>query len=830
MSNYFLLGIIRRLWRGGPNVLISIVSFSVGLTVFSLTFLYVKTETIVNRAWPESDSIYRPIFERRGLPGSADGSYDNISAQVFPALLDSYADVIDRASRLYTAPFRLADAEGNVNQSISFVDSDFPHIFQYEVEAGSLDQVLQGPSFIAISSELAQKNGWSVGSEITFVGNQPQAEVVYEVAAIFRAPPNISQQLNFEMLALMHDSAQALFTQGQLPWNTASRVWLKLVPRADLAALHASLSAFVDRVVTTSNASLAQGDRISNHVQYSLQPLTTMYLSPVDVERSSAGDVGKVISIGAIGIVVLLAGASNAIALSLAGILDRRREIGVRKASGASPSDIVKQHLGETLLSAMLALIVALLFVELLMTPFVTLLNIRREIASGGGDRLVIFLIAALVGILSGFYPGLVLSRVKPQHVLKTSDVNFGFGNVHLRTLLVICQFCFALLLMIGTLVVFAQLQVARDQPLGFSASDVLYLRPSTQQEIERAAGLPVALATVPGIAALTELALPPNVNLPPTVNVMNLVSKQEDIIQAAAQQISIAPGFVDILQIPLLAGRDFDISRDGYDSSTGVQEGKIMLNRTATRALGFVSPQAAVDQAIYLRVDNRNGNTQEIPMRVVGVIEDNMFASFRRKPGPEAYTMFTPQMQTYFPSYLIKLAEGADNEELQLKLKEVWQDITGMPLQSINYLDTELELAFNVERNENTLLVYSAALALILSSMGLYGLAAYAMTRNMKNVGVRKILGASAAQLIILYLWRYARLVLLASIIHNSGPYCVVLCAAMATAISISVGEILVVSAQCRRHCYSDVRRAINGVLASEKGCLRPPGARAQV
>lgn len=779
MLRNFLLGATRNLWRNKLNSLINIASLALGFAVFSFAFLYIKRETGINHGWPDADRIHRLVIDQRGLPGSTDGTFDSVNARVFPAFVDGFPDIIDRATRVYPSQHRQAGVENGNYHQMAFVDRDFADIFQHEVVSGSLEQVLQEPGFIAVSTAVAERNGWTLGTSVTFLRNaivngvQQEGQATFEVAAIYRVPPNISQPTNFQMLALIHDSAQALFPQGDLPWNNSNRIWLKLKPGTDLNTLHASLPTFIDRVVTAFNENLPPGDRISNHLTYRLQPVTDMYFNPTGLEGPVAGDAGKVLTIAAIGILVLLAGCSNVVSLSLAAVLDRRREIGIRKANGASPTDIAGQHVGEALLLALLSLVPALLLVDWLLVPFATLLNIRRGMNAGAGDYFILVLIAMLVGLLNGAYPALVLSRVKPQQVLKAVEIGSGRSNVRLRTLLVSCQYCFALSLMIGTLALFAQLQVVRAQPLGFNPDDVLFLRSSSQQEFDRSAGLSGELALVPGVATLVQLLLPPNTNFPLTVNSLNLASKQQDIVEATAQQMGVVPGFFDLLQIPLLAGRQFDAVRDRFDPTTrryedepeaAIQEARIMLNRAATRALGFDSPEAAVDQQVFYRANDRDGKMRESPFRVIGVMEDSMYASFRRKPGPEVYARAPSQMSV--PLFLIKLAQGADPAQVQQELKRIWQEVTGAPLQSINYLDTELDLAFNAERNESKLLLYCAALALFLSSIGLYGLAAYSMARNIKEVGVRKVLGAELASITGLFLWRYARPVLLANLV----------------------------------------------------------------
>ena len=176
-------------------------------------------------------------------------------------------------------------------------------------------------------------------------------------------------------------------------------------------------------------------------------------------------------------------------------------------------------------------------------------------------------------------------------------------------------------------------------------------------------------------------------------------------------------------------------------------------------QALGFADPPDAVDSLVYIEYSGSNGQVREMQARIVGVVEDSMYGTIRSKPVPEAYNLFVGSI------HLVRYDEAVA-ATIQDDVKQVWQRVTGMPLQFLTFVEPLIDSAFAIEQNESRLLLYSAGLALFLSCVGLYGLAAFTLERNVKEVGVRKVLGASVAAIALLYLWRYARPVLIASVV----------------------------------------------------------------
>ena len=775
MSAYFLFGILRNLWRSKLNSLINIASLALGLAVFAFAFLYVKKELSYDRSWPDAQNIYRLVVDQRGVPGSPDGSFTSVNTRAYAALVENYQGHIERIAKAYTATVKPAGTPSSNYVNMAVADPVFIELFQFDVISGSLDDVFAVPGFVAVEESYANSfpDRLTIGSTIelesNFIGTGGvRTSISYQVAAIFRARETLSPNLDYRLLTLMHDYSLGLYSQGMRMWQDSHQIWLRFRPGVDITEFEALMPAFIDRVVTAFNTTLPPGERISEHLFYRFQPLTDMHLNPVGNELGR-GDRNRVLTVAVLGLLVLLVGCSNSISLSLATVLERRREIGIRKSAGALPGNILVQYLGEAVLLAVLALLPALALVNLLLPPFVTLLRVTGGLELAAADYAALVAIAVVVCLLSGAYPAFVLSRVKPQLVLKAGAVGQGRGTQRTRTLLVGFQFCFALTLMIATLALYAQLQTAREQPLGFNPDNLLFVAVTSDTERSAQGGLLDELRKIPGITLAGSVGMPPNAYAQGSAgSAFPFVNKSGELTEARLTQSLASPEQFELLGVPLLAGRTFDAARDRFDPATRQfsdgapsTESRIIVNRTATRALGFAQPEDAVDQAISRMISMPDGRVQEAPMRIIGVVEDNLYTSVRSRPVPEAYM----HLASGGAAYLLKFDDGVADKIID-EVTQVWQRVTGAPLRYVTFVEPLIDSAFITEQNESRLLLYGAGLALFLSCIGLYGLAAFTLARNIKEIGVRKVLGSSVGSIARLYLWRYARPVLIASVI----------------------------------------------------------------
>ncbi|MES2605036.1 MAG: FtsX-like permease family protein, partial [Pseudomonadota bacterium] len=515
----FLIPAFRNLLRHKLQSFINIVSLALGLAVFAFAFLYVKQQLSYDRGWPDAERIHRLIVEQRGIPGTADDKYATVDARVWPSIVEHFANEIDTAVRVNSMYASIKDASPPRGIALSFVDAAFSQLFPLDVIAGDLDRALSGPGFIALEETLATALGPDIGpgTRLTLVALRG-GELELEVAAIYRLPATRSSPFNFLAISLIHESAYPLFGELQQDqrWDKSSQIWLKLKPGVETAAFNALQPAFLEDVVNIYDTALGPERRISEHVFYQWQALPEIYFNPIGLEANGAGDPARVTTFAVVGLLVLLVGCSNSISLSMASAIERRKEIGIRKAAGALPANIIVQHLGEAVLLALFALIPTSLLLEALLPAFQTLLPFRVALDPGITEYLLLVLIAVVVGLVNGIYPALVLSSVKPQAVLKPGAGTGVTAGQSLRGLLVGAQFCFASMLLIGTGALYLQVAVARNQPLGFEPDNLVFSYfigfENNPEFIEP------ELLNMPGVIAVTGGFSPPNAT-PSTFN-----------------------------------------------------------------------------------------------------------------------------------------------------------------------------------------------------------------------------------------------------------------------------------------------------------------------
>lgn len=774
MTRLFVVAALRNLLRHKLQTLINIASLATGLTVFGFAFLYVEQEMSYDRGWPDGERVHRLTLEQRGFPGLPDRSYFASLARSYTRLMDRFGDEFENATRVYPGAARVPESEAMT--SLWYVDPDFVDILRPEVIEGDLVRAVSGPGFFAVEEEFAERAGLigRVGERIALAGYAGD-ELEFELAAIYRLPRPVSPATNFPMLTLMHNYALPLFygagQEGRsAPWENQVQVWVKLREGLSTAAFNALQPEYIQQTVRDYDEALGPERRISDHLFYNWQPVEDIHFHPLTTETvnsgASYGDLARVATFAAVGVLVLLVGCSNSISLSLAAALERRREVGVRKAAGALPQDILWQRLGESVLLALLALIPAVATLELLLPAFQALLPFV-DVDAGLREYTLLAAIAVLVGLACGIYPALVLSSTRPQAVLRSGAAGKARGGVPLRSLLVAVQFFLASMLLIGTSALYLQLAVTRSQPLGFDASNVLLL--AQNQPSVAFSALRTELAKLPGVVQVIPGSTPPNAGLPPTAIADVVIRSVGDRNEVNVHRQHHDFEHATLMGMRILAGRAFDPERDNPDPVTREYSGgaqRVLLNATAARQLGFASPQEAVEQALFIRrLNNITGESTHVPLQIIGVVEDNLYASLRRRPGPELYMANPRQGIASGNSLILKYEESAE-ATIQERVRSEAQRVLGSPLTGIVFAEEQIATAFRQEQNESKLLLICGSLALLLASFGLYGLAAFTIEQQVKEVGIRKALGAQAASIVTLYLWRFGRPILLACLV----------------------------------------------------------------
>lgn len=782
MLKHYLLTTLRQLWKRRLYSAISLLSLIVGLTVFCLIVLNVRHELSYNTRWTDGEQVYRMTHKQGGT--NATLPYTPGFSSVFLLKITDYVgDYVTSYAEISTFTTSIDDSTQQESSSqqpfqVTLADSNFLGVFDLPVVAGRMESVIEGSGFIALDTELAELLYGSaeaaMGKSFTLKGApafstnpafMPSQATDFEVAAVFALPEPVTRATQFQAVVANNDYSGNLLPGFNGERNRNLTVWMKLPAGMDPETVNTQLDRYLDEyLITTRGPTELRGGSYSDLFDFRLQPLSDIYFN-TSIGESPQGDTTRLWTFGVVALLVLMAGGSNVISLGLAAAMERRREVGIRKAVGAVQQSIMVQSLGEGVVLSLLALVPTILLVQLLHPAFAGLLSIANMPDPGLLEIALITGICLGVGLINGLYPSLVLARVKPVAALRAQAGQTRLQRrLNLRSILVTAQFCFSIMLLVVTSGLYLQLQITRNQPLGFDVNNLAvasvdFQLLQTRSDIGEV--LTNALAAIPGISGASPvLAQPLQNNSAANIQIVNT---QQDFEGVPVKNMPVKPGLFDLLGIPRLAGRDFDAASDVMPprdpQSTEQPVRRVIINRSAVRALGFSDPEAVIGQRYYLLQDTGARRSYD-PVEVIGVMEDSMLSTLRERPGAEFY-YFEPLPNA---SVLFRYDQAVEAHILA-RVNEAAIQVAGVSAQT-TFLEERITQTFAEEQRESRLLLVCAGLAFFLSCVGLYGLVSVALRTQVKEIGVRKVLGSSTVGVVKVFLSRFSVPVLVANII----------------------------------------------------------------
>lgn len=744
MDNFSILSLYRLLLRHKLFAALNIGGLAVGIAVLLVLGLYVRFETSYESWLPDNNEIY-VIQSIWNMPESpVNGAYPNTMGGLLEQIKEEFPDAVGTRILGGDAGTVIVNNTG-ISENVAQVDPDFFEVFQLPMIYGNGAGALADPRAAVISEKAAmqyfgQVN--AVGKTITIMDEKPS---VFRVAGVFRNLPDNSD-FKFSVLIPLRDQKENPFWYY---WGgTSLSTYLRFSTDDEARKLEEKLPRFVDR-----RASADLGENASNLLKLALLPLTAQHLTPKG--NSSSNLKATLLTISLVGILTLFIAVANYVNLTTAQSGLRAREVAMRKVLGASRIKIMNQFLAEAFMMVSIAALLGLVLTELSL-PFIN---------SAGGLSLsinyiivfpVLFLITVVTTLLSGFYPAVVLSRYRPAEVLAAArSPGDGRSLNRVRETLVVLQFSVAVAFIIATAVFAAQIRHIRKADLGFERSGlatVLSLRespitPSQKRAFENAVrSLPqvqnVALANIAvgGSGAFSA----ENVPLP------GLPGEGPSLAWAI-----VGPNYFDVYAPRLLAGRLFD-NREADDTTKSKegQEKNIIVNRSAIAALGFSSAGEAVGKTV--------GGDR--PRQIIGVVDDLRFFS-PREPSSPTYYYYRRDAEALDNS-VASIRFTGDPQAVKNQIGAIWRQIVPQVPLDIQTADERLLPFLTDDEKAARLFATGAGLAVIIGCVGLWGLASFNTARRVKEIGIRKALGASSVDVVKLLIGQLLRPVLIANLI----------------------------------------------------------------
>ena len=582
--------------------------------------------------------------------------------------------------------------------------------------------------------------------------------VLLRVTGVIENPPvNVTHRPE-ALIALSTPLKNIDRTRDQWGWNWID-TYVRLAPGTDVKRVEAALPDFLRRNNPNSGNDEASGDRTI----LSLQNLRQVHTSPLNDDEGTSMTI--ISGLVALALVILGIAGINFVNLATARATMRAREVAMRKTLGASRRLLVLQFLGESLLLTFTAGLLAVAAVEMLLPAFQAVMSVTIEPAYRGLPVMVAIAAAALaliLGVLGGVYPALVLSGFRPAHVLRGgSKGNAGTGG-RLRAILVVAQFAVAIALTVATLVVLQQTRYASSQRLGFDKDNVVLLRgvdnPSVLPKMQ---ALKQRLAADPGVVAVAGAPWVPSDASETTSGYRRTDDGQGAAITIRTDYVDF--GYFEALGARLLAGRTFD-EKFGTDVPVSPPEGQVVEGRTAAtvlslsavRQLGWGDAASALGRTLIFPKDEG-----DLTLIVVGVVEDLQYRTARDRTVATVYQADPEQTGTL----MVRVRPAAAPAVLN-RIDGIWTDLVpDVPVRR-QFLDERIDRLYTLEMRQGQLFAAFAGLAVIIACLGLFGLASFTAERRTKEIGIRKVLGASVPDLVRLLVWQFSRPVLIANLI----------------------------------------------------------------
>ena len=754
LKNYFNVA-LRNLFKHKLYSLINVLGLSIGLTCFLMISLYVVDELSYDNFHTDAERIYRMDFS-----GNINGSEfitALASAPAGPTMPEEFPEV-EESTRLRGSgnwTIRRKDEDNAYNEeNVVFVDANFFTFWDFNLINGDAVTCLERPNTLVISQSVAEK---------IFGDDDPVGEIVvmdndedWEVTGVYEDMPSNSHFKYGIMLSMeSREEAKQKFWMS-FNFNT----YIKLAEGSEATELEAKFPDLIQKYIGPEieqfmGASMEEFEEAGNSAGFYLFPLTDIHLYSEKLgELDTNGDIKYVLIFTAIAMFILILACINFMNLSTARSAGRAKEVGVRKVMGAYKSQLRKQFLTEAFLITLISILIAYSLAFVLLDQFNQLADKVMAFNSLLSPQFILIMIGVLivVGFLAGSYPAFFLSKFRPVEVLK-GKLNLGLKGGGLRSTLVVLQFCVSIIMIIGTAIVYQQLSYIQNKKLGFSKDHVLLVHnpwmmgdksESYKNEVLQYAK--IKSATLSGF-----LPVPSNNNNNlwfPGAN----PTKDESYVFS---EFRVDHDYLKTLDIEIKEGRDF--SRDFPSDSSA-----ILLNEAAVDRLGW-------DEAIGKKLSTYGGS-QENPtvetFTVVGVVKNFHFQSLRNSIEPLLFELGRSR------GFLSLKIETEDIPATVSYLEEKWTEFApGQPFE-YSFLDQHFNDMYDSEQKLGNIFGVFAFLAIFIACLGLYGLAAFTAEQRKKEIGVRKVLGATIMSIIMLLSREFLKLVGIAFVIASLISY----------------------------------------------------------
>lgn len=730
MLKHYLLLIYRNFLRAKSYFLINLIGLSTGLACTLFIYLWVRDELRMNTFHDKNARLFQ-VMEHQKYADEimTTSSTPGILAET---LNEEFPEVEFAATTAWVNKYTLSIKDHNVKADGFHVGKDFFQIFSFNLLEGDAAQVLQDKFAIVISRDLAKK---LFGSEQNVVGKmvELQHETTFHVTGVFEGTPAASS-LQFDFVMSFEQFKDD--NKWVLEWgNNGPATYITLQEGADPKAFEAKISNYIKGKDEQSNVTLF------------LQPYSERYLyGNFENGHPSGGRIEYVRLFSIIAIFILIIACINFMNLSTARASKKAKEVGIKKTVGAQRRSLIFQYLSESILTSFMAFIVAWLVVWMFLPQFNLITGKKITLALSDWELVLVFSgLTILTGIIAGSYPALYLSGFKPAAVLK-GEMKGSIGELWARKGLVVFQFLLSVVLIVSVLVIYKQIQFVQTKNLGYKKDHLIQFPMEGKAKTNLQTFL-TELRRIPGVVNASSTGhnfLGRNNN---TSGLQWPGKNPDDLI--LFENVSVDYGMLETLGVELAEGRFFS-EEYGTDST------KIIFNEAAVRVMNLENP---IGQKIKF--------WDQFDMEIVGVVKDFHFQSLHDAVNPLFFRL-APQ---YTWTIMARL-EGGKEKETLAKMTDFYRTFNPGFTFEYRFQDQEYAEQYESEQRVATLAGYFASMAIVISCLGLFGLAAFTAERRLKEIGIRKALGSSSTNIVLLLSGDFTKMVLLSILIGLPASY----------------------------------------------------------
>ncbi len=722
---------------------INIFGLAIGLSICMIISLWVLRELSYDRFHEKANRIYR--IERELFRDNLYQRWPIVGGSYKQALIDDFPE-IENATRFWKREFAIKDHKNNIHRQETYaVDNSIFEIFDFSLEEGDEQTALADPKTVVLTRENAWRyfgTGDAVGKSLTFEWEGKQVDL--EVTGILEDVPENSH-IHFDMLVSIASYSEEEFSD----WRSNYLYTYVLVSaNTSKPDLEEKLKTFVNQRLEPHYGDLLMLNKdmsIHEVLKLYLFPIVDIHLYPsVNWEVEAGGSISSVYIFSSIAILILIIACLNFVNLSTSRANKRAKEVSLRKTVGADKSQLRGQFIQESVLIAFVSLgfafVLSSLFIEAYNGIFAE--NLSLSVLTQPKNLLFLFGATFCVGVLAGLYPAFYLTRFEPAEVIKGS-LRAGGRKSAFRRNMVVVQFSISIFLIIGLFTVFKQMKYIQTRSLGFDKENVVILPVRSQQIAQNYSSFRNELKNNSQIVSVSASSEVPADSHYSNSHYRRLDSEEPVLLYLFFSDYD----YVETYRMEILAGRAF--SRDFSTDTVGT----LILNESAAQRFGW-TPEEAVGKKL-------KGPYSEEPAQVVGVVKNFNYNSLRREVEPLTI-LLDPE---YIRAISVRIMPGNLERTLSF-IQEKWQNSFPGEQFEFGFLDYRINQLYTSEKKMQKIFVIFSALSILVACLGLMGLVSFTSEVRTKEIGIRKVLGASTGSVIVLLSKEFVKWVLIANIV----------------------------------------------------------------